>query len=127
MSRIRTFKDLDEMFAFIEEQGHELQQAMADHPVKVADLRHGDFFVSVRPDFGVVIFGEVVEKTDYPEDDESIAQARTRGWVFARCYSPMCVEGEFGDTHVTNIHAKITKAVFERAQVNGFRHLNPSN
>ena len=127
MSNVKQFDDINDLFDFIEEANRRGQEAMKDHPVKVADLRHGDFVVSFRPDHGTVIFGEVVETTAYEEDNESIADSRTRGWIFGRYYSHLCVEGELGDTHVTRINAKITKAVFERAKANGWRHLNPTN
>lgn len=127
MPIIRTFDSTDDLFDFLEASNKHNQEAMKDHPIKVEDLRHGDFVVSLRPDQGVVIFGEVVETTKYEEDNEGIQESRTRGWIFGRYYSEVCTEGEFGDTHVTRINAKISKEVFDRAKANGFRHLRPSN
>ena len=91
------------------------------------DLRHGDFFASPRPDFGIVIFGKVLEHTKYPEDSESIRRGRARGYVYCMAYSPLCVEGEFGDIHITRIAVKIPSELFERARANGWRHLEASD
>jgi len=98
------------------------------HHIKVEDLKHGDHFICVREDLGFVIFGEVIEHFDeYPEEAEKIAEFRARGYVFGRCYSELCPQGELGDTHLTTISVKVSRAVFERAKANGWRHLVPCN
>lgn len=88
--------------------------------MKISNLKHGDYFVSLRPDFGLVIFCEVMEHTSYPEDDESIAEGRSRGYVFGKCYSIACTDGELGSTHISNISFKLSKKLFERARARGF-------
>ncbi len=84
------------------------------------DLRHGDYFVSLRPDFGLVIYCEVIERTRYPEDDAVIADGRSRGYIFGRCYSVAETQGELGSTHISRINKKISKQSFDAAKVVGF-------
>jgi hypothetical protein len=124
---MKEFDSLEDMFADIAARVEAGKKAAENHPIKVKDLRHGDYFAYQHPVHNILIFGEVIEKTEYPEDDGSIATARANGFVYGRCYSVLCPEGELGDTHVTYITHKIDKAVFERARVNGFHHLNPTN
>jgi hypothetical protein len=90
-------------------------------------LTHGTYFASIRPDLELVIFGEVLEHTKYPEDTAGILARRVNGYIFGRCYSVLCHDGELGDTHVGNITCKITKQVFDRARANGWRHIQDTN
>lgn len=121
--RMRAFGSVEELFYELRRDQEAADEKAKTHHLGVADLKHGDCFVSPRPDFGVVVFGEVIEHDDkYPEDNEHIRDARLRGYVYARCYSPLCVEGELGDTHITMIEAKVSREVFERAKANGWRH-----
>lgn len=124
---IRTFDTDEELFAAMEADEATAQKAMEKHHIKVEDLRHGDFFASVRPDLGLIIFGRVIETTEYPEDNESIIESRRRGYIFGECFSVLCTYGEVGDTHVTMIHGKISPELFERVKTNGFRHARKTN
>lgn len=124
---IYSFDSLEDMFAFMQRDQEIAERARKDHPIKVEDLKHGDHFFSVRPDLDVVIFGHVIETTEYEEDNESIQANRSRGYIFAKCYSPLCTEGELGDIHVTNVSGKISEAEFLRAKANGFRHVLRQN
>jgi hypothetical protein len=121
--QIKSFDSIEELLEHIAAENERGREAAKDHPVKVSELRHGDCVVSPRPDYGVMVFGEVLERTEYPEDAENIQMSRLNGFVFGRWYSPLCVEGEYGDTHITNIATKIPREVFERAKINGFRHI----
>jgi len=119
---IRAFSSLDEMFAALDADQEVATEVAKTHPVKIEDLRHGDFFASPRPDHGVVVYGEVWEHSeDYPEDNEHIQESRDGGYVYGRCYSPIVPEGEIGSTHITRVGAKITAEEFEAAKANGFR------
>ena len=123
-----TFGSVEELFEWLDEKREAGREAAEHHHLKVSDLTHGDHFVSPRPDYGgLIIFGEVLEHTNYPEDASSIKMSRLNGYVYGRCYSVECVEGEFGDTHITNIAAKIPAEVFERAKANGWRNLESTN
>jgi len=124
---MKEFASLEEMFADIAARVEAGKKAAENHPIKVKDLRHGDHFAYHHPVHDIYIFGEVIETTEYPEDNESIASARANGFVYGRCYSVLCPEGEFGDTHVTYITHKIDKSMFERARANGFHHLRATN
>jgi hypothetical protein len=123
---MKMYENIEEMFADLERRLEEGRRSAKTHHIKVGDLRHGDYFAYRHP-VGVLVFGRVIEKTEYSEDDESIQEARENGFVFARCFSAMCPEGELGDTHVTRITHKVSKKLFDRAQVNGFRHLDQLN
>lgn len=116
-----SFDSLEDMFAFMQRDQEIAARAQKTHPIKVDDLKHGDYFFSVRPDLDVVILGHVIETTEYEEDNESIQENRKRGYVFSKCYSPLCVEGELGDIHVTNVSGKLSEAEFLTAKTNGFR------
>lgn len=116
MSNVLTFKSAEELFVYLETMNQAEQKAMENHHISPEDLRHEDYFVSVRSDLGVVIFGQVIETTEYEEDNESIADSRKRGYIFGMCYSQLCVEGELGSTHVTRINGKISKETFNKAK-----------
>lgn len=120
---VKTFKD---MMKGIQAQVEANRKAAEEHSIKVEDLRHGDYFAYNHP-AGITIFGEVMERTDYPEDEMTIALARQNGYVYGRCYSEDCPEGELGDTHVIRITHKVTKEMFDRAKANGFRHIDIMN
>jgi hypothetical protein len=124
---MKEFESLEEMFADIASRVEAGKKAAEDHPIKVKDLRHGECFAYHHPVHDIHIFGEVVEKTEYPEDDKIIESARENGFVFGRCYSVMCPEGELGDTHITYITHKISRSLFDRARANGFHHLKVTN
>lgn len=128
MPKIYAYDSIEELFEALKKDTEVANEQAKTHPVKVEDLKHGEIFVSPRPDFGIVVFGQVWEHSEeYPEDNESIRDSRARGYVFARCFSALCPEGELGSTHITMITGKVSAKVFERAKANGFRHLDPSD
>lgn len=144
---IQSFDSISEMLDFLAGADNAAVEAMKTHPIKVDDLQDGDYFVSIRSDIGIMIFGRVVgfvprDPVDlYGYTDEEIAEIeaedaeerkqmdlnRTRGYIFGKCHSMLCPDGELGDTHVTRIHHKIDRAAFERAKANGFRHMDGTN
>jgi len=119
---VYAFDSTDELLAHMEASQAAADKAAESHHIKVEDVKHGDYVISVREDQGVVIFGEVFEHTAYPEDAEDIVDSRKRGYIFGRWYSVMCPEGELGDTHITQVTMKITKEAFKLVQSNGWRH-----
>lgn len=114
-------KVIEDMYARLEAG----RKAADNHLVKVSSLRHGDYFVSTQ--LGITVYGKVIEKTGNPEDDKSIEEGRQNGYIFGKCHSIYCPEGELGDTHVTQIVFKISQKIFERARVNKFRHARAVN
>lgn len=117
---VKTFQSSEEMFADLEARVEAGREAAKIHHIKAADLPHGSYFVYGHFEVGELIFGEVIEVTEYPEDNESIAQGRENGYIFARCYSVLCPEGELGDTHITRISRVISKEEFEVAKEAGW-------
>lgn len=123
MTKIYAFDSMEEMFDAMRQDQEAADEKAKTHHLGVADLKHGDCFVSPEPLLGCLVFGEVIEHCDeYPEDNESIREGRLRGYIYARCYSPMCADGELGDKHITTIQAKVPREVFDRAKANGWRH-----
>lgn len=118
---IKEYENAEKMFKDIEKMVAQGREAAKHHHIKVDQLRHGDHFAYVHHS-GVPIFGEVIESTEYEEDS-----ARENGFIFGRCYSELCPNGELGDTHVTHITHKVSKEDFERARANGWRHLLETN
>jgi len=128
MTTIKMYDSIEEMQNAMCKDQEAANEAAKTHHLKVEDFGHGDYFASARPDHGCVVFGEVWTHSEkYPEDDEHIAGSRMRGYLYGRCYSVKCVEGEIGSTHITRVSTKISKEVFERARANGWRSLDPSN
>lgn len=144
MSNVVEFDKLDDLLEHMAKSEQAAIDAMESHPIKVSELQEGDYFLSARPDMGIVIYGQVVLEYNYgplPEDPEeaveaeaerafdrqSMIESRSRGYIFGRHFSVNCKEGELGETHITQIHMKLLPEVFERARANGFRHLNQSN
>lgn len=127
MSRIRTIPSLESMLESMAADQAAATRAAESHPIKVEDLKHDDYVVSVRSDLGVIIFAQVIVDMADEEDAEAVALSRQNGYVFTRAYSPLCPAGELGDIHVTRIHGKVSKELFERARANGWRHAKAAN
>jgi hypothetical protein len=89
--------------------------------VKPSELSHGDYFIRTWGE--VAIYCQVLEHTEYPQDISVIEDRRKHGFVFGRCFSVLCPDGEYGDTSVGDIKAKINTETFERARLNGWRTL----
>lgn len=128
MPTIHVYDSTEEMFEELRKDQEAADEAAKTHHLKVEDFEHGDFFASVRPDHGCVVFGEVWTRCEkYPADTRVIRASRKRGYLYGHCYSTECVEGEIGSTHITRVSAKISREVFKRAKANGWRHLQPSD
>lgn len=57
------------------------------------------------------------EEADYTA--EALAESRTRGYLFGRCYSIVEPEGEIGSTHVSQV-MPISKELFDLARESGW-------
>ena len=134
---IKEFSEFSELEAYLEGLAKLDEEALIASQIKPDDFKEGEYFVSVRPDFDVIIFGEIVHphlpRNQYGDDGEyeyevkAEEDSRARGYVFARCYSVMCIDGELGHTHVGVINGKIDPALFERAKANGWRQGSAMN
>ncbi len=103
-------------------------EAAKTHPIQVEDFKHGDCLLSLRPELGITIFGEVATYSEkYPEDNESITDGMTQGYLYGRCFSQLCPDGELGSIHITRVSAKISREDFERAKANRWRNPARSN
>lgn len=112
----------EELWDYLAREVFQGLEAAKSHSIKVGDLRHGDFFrYSGGP--GITIFGQILEHTGYEEDDDSIADGRRRGFVYGKCFSVFCPDGEFGDVHITDVREKIGLAAFEQARDQNWRLL----
>jgi hypothetical protein len=126
--------DLDAYFSNLAEAERKANEVST---FKGSDFSDGDCFV--REDTEVPIYGVVVDEVSItsgkiPEDEEEYEawkeekeelqaehdDSRARGYIFGRCYSKWCPNGELGSTHVSRITKKITRAEFEQAKVRGW-------
>lgn len=124
--KVVAFESFEDLAKYISSNEEAAKLAAGQRDGLLKALTHGTYFVSVLPEEQLVIFGKV-EQSEYPEDDAGIAESRNRGYIFGRCYSVACPEGELGDTHITNVTTKISEAVFNRAKANGWRHVRDEN
>ena len=77
------------------------------------EITTGDYFVRIYDE--LVIYG-CVEELEFEEDRQVFAMPRMKNVRQAKCYSELCVQGELGNTHVSTMALKITKAQFNAAQ-----------
>lgn len=112
---IRIFKTTEEMFADLEARIEAGREAAESYHIKAEDLPHGSYFLRIHAS-GIHIFGDVIETTEDPESNEDINQGRSNGYIFARCYSVACPDGELGDTHITRISRVLSEEEFEAAR-----------
>jgi len=97
------------------------------------EMKVGDHFL--RATQGFVVYGEVISPFSFYDEcrakgtfNEELAQEEQweknmraephmKYYLFTRGYSnPMCMEGELGDTHASDMQVKITKEAFEEAK-----------
>lgn len=109
---IVSYDSIEDMFNALDKGVKKEQEYYNAAPEWKKALKHGDYFVSFKPDFNVWVVGKVIEKTEFEEDDESIKESRKNGFVFAMCYSVFCEEGEYGDVASSVIHRKIDDKKF---------------
>lgn len=118
-----TLKTADTVLDLLKIQGSMDDAAfsnIAKHDVKIESLQHGDYFLSRRPEFGITIYGEVVTEASDASDKRTMDHLRARGYVFGKCFSEECPQGELGDTHITVITRKISREDFLKAKAAGF-------
>lgn len=128
--QVRVFTSDKEMFEYIEEVR---QQAQANNdPVHLADIlgedQEGGWWVNVttayeNKDLNLVVFCRVIGKTEFMAQAEEVGkddpdaapgyyhryyterwedQLKT-GFLLSECFSAICPEGEWGDTHTSRL------------------------
>lgn len=75
-------------------------------------LQAGDCFLRYLPDMDLVIWGEVIEGQP--------ADATMKNYRYARCYSQICPEGEYGDVHVSSVASAIGRSQFNEGRERGW-------
>lgn len=121
---IKTFDNLEDMYAEIE-----AASKAADARVQPwqAQAKVGHKFMTVSPEAGLVIFGEVLDPVEEDRKagadaeeiayiKETYAQESRKHYRFCKCYSVACIEGELGDTHVSTFLAFLTPEEFEQCK-----------
>ena len=118
----------DTTFEDIMEEIHAAREA-ADANVgpEHTQYKMGGHFVRFHP-AGILIYGEILdpiqEEKDAGADEEEVewqrqmrAQPHMKYSFFTKCYStaPGCMNGEYGDTHVSTMNVPLTKEEFDRA------------
>lgn len=105
-----------EAFDSLEEMLERIDQARraADAQVRPwqAAIKPGDYF---RKDsgYGFPIYGHV-------ENEEEPREPELQHYRFCHCFSVACVEGEYGDVHVSTIDAVIRQDLFDEARQRGW-------
>ena len=120
---LSSFEELLEFLASTDEEG----EARFESGVEARDLPHGSYFMAVDNTKTTIIFGQSLERTAFPEDALVIAASRSAGHIYGRCYSTACLNGELGHIALSSVVAVIEADVFERARINGWRHLEELN
>ncbi len=77
------------------------------------EVTAGDYFVRIYDE--LIIYGRV-EELKFEEDRQVFASPHMKNVRSTWCYSQLCDEGEPGNTHVSTMALKITKAQFDSAR-----------
>lgn len=126
---MKQFNSIDEMLSYMQARGEE-----ADSRVEAwQSVKPGDYFIRLVEMGGdeVIIYGKVLdpiqEEINAGADEDEVAYQRElrdephmKHYRFARCYSELCPEGEYGDVHISTIALVITEGVFKSAQDAGW-------
>lgn len=125
---LRTFESFEELMTEVR-AGREEADAAVGYNDSV--FVPGVYFVRFAPELDLIIYGEVLdpvesEKRAGADEDElrftrELYEAPHMKYVrFTNCYSEIVPDGEFGNTHVAFMHAKLRSAEFERARQAGW-------
>jgi hypothetical protein len=123
---IRTFNTIEEIF---EAMSQDEVRANDRTTVDQAMIEPGTYFVRhYEPDLDIYGYcltdDEATKGTCDPEELafelKHLESARRRGYMFSRCYSVACPDGELGVTHVSTMEP-ITREQFEAARARGWR------
>lgn len=111
---------IDDLDAFFKKVAEDRDEADAQVKPWQAEMKVGDHFVRIV-DMGepIVIYG-VLEDSPYEEDQEHYSEPHMKHFRLTKCFSIMCPEGEFGDTHVSVMQKKLSPTQFELAREMGW-------
>jgi hypothetical protein len=126
---VREFDSFEELMEAVQKDMKAANEAVSPEQ---ENMQEGDHFI--RLDHPFPIFGKIINPFQFYDDlrksgkmDEEMEmeekferENRSRPDLkhvrFSMCYSVMCPEGEMGDTHIVNMHIKITEEQFNKAK-----------
>lgn len=114
--KVRVFETNEEMIKALESDRKAADEA-AEPWQKL--MGTGDYYVTFHKDDGLVVYGTIY-KPESTDDQEFFRQPPRKNIRPVRGYSGVVPEGEYGTTHVSNMHMKISRACFEEAQAAGW-------
>jgi len=121
MTHIESFDSMEDAFAAME--AHEVAANSTLSPGQIAlrdDVENTRYWAQAVPDADLIIYGIaqpsflVKRSADFDVDSN-----RARGYVTGTAYSAAVPDGEYGDTHVSQI-VPVTPDVFRLAQEKGW-------
>lgn len=100
---IVSFGSMDEMLDYMDRQEKEANERA--HPVQRA-IHYGDHVL--RHHEGFMVFGWLPEKDEVMKGEDRATQKMLganfeRGYRYGKWFSELCPEGEWGDSHVSNL------------------------
>jgi hypothetical protein len=122
---LTSFSSPEEMFASIDRARSEADEHTQDWQTQAAP---GMFFFRVVPEYGLVIYGEILDPAKPADTDCSISAEELEEdaeiyraphmvhFRFTRSFSTACPDGELGDVHVSTILGFLTPAQFTQAR-----------
>ena len=94
----------------------------ADERVRPAQaaIRPGEYFINYKPEYGLFIFGKILDYRTLgvdPEEqeyvNESYEQPHMKYYKPSHAFSVACPMGEYGDVHVCEIDVVMDKELFD--------------
>jgi hypothetical protein len=92
-----------------------------------ASMKPSQYFINYSNDFGIAIFGQVLDTGHLgadPEEksyiDQVYSEPHMKFYKPTKCYSVACPDGEIGDTHLSSVSALIDESSFQYYQQNGW-------
>lgn len=120
------FDDFDSMMEALQQQK---ERAKSWIKPRQARITYGDYWMSPRDDYGLLIFGRITPRDELDATERRLGASEDEiayqhevmdasyadGYRFGDAYSIACPEGELGDTHVSQM-APITEEEFNQAR-----------
>lgn len=117
--KIITFNSSEELIAHLGGMRERFKEAHEKADIWQKALGPGRYFLRFVDD--MVIFCHVLPMSELCADDqESVQESLTRGFLFCNCYSPICPTGEMGDVHCSCADFPLTVDQFNQAQSLGW-------
>lgn len=117
MSGFIEFDSWEDMAAAMASAENDANEGLLPSQIELRDdTTHIRYWARAYPQMGIIIFGE----TPPPHPTDGSVDLRRRGYLSGMCYSQVENEGEWGDTHVSQV-APISKAAFEEAKAHDWQ------